>query len=133
MREAVIIERGDRNNGPGLPRPLAPAKGTLRPVPWTNDVGGWGVLHYDRARTCERQSLCLVCGEVVDEGFIFVDRQHAAVCPVRADQNDLDSYGADNGPLHPRCTKMTVAHCQHMRESILQGGTFIIPYCRQST
>lgn len=129
MREQVNIERGGPNFKPGLPRPLARAQGVLRPVPWTNhEDEGWGLIHNARATQCEDMSLCLVCGEAVEDGFIFVSDQNA---PVRATEAHLSRFAADHGPLHSRCAKMTVAHCQRVRSDIFTNVTFMIPYCRQ--
>lgn len=129
MREHVAIERGRKDNRAGMPRPLAKAKGVLRPVPWTNSDEGWGLLHYARAEKAEKKSLCLVCGKKVDQGVILATKKD---CSVRADFDDL-RYAADNGPLHARCGKITVAHCQHVRDQLRTGEMFMIPYCRQMT
>ena len=127
-REPVIIERGDGSNPKGLPRPLAEAQGVLRPVPWTNGED-WGVIHFERGKLAEKHSLCLVCGECVTEGFIVARDKDA---PVHARLEDLDKHAADNAPLHARCAKMTVAHCRHIREQLLKGELFMVPYkCRQ--
>lgn len=127
MREPVNIERGRRDNRPGLPRPLARNNGVLRPVPWTNSDDGWGVLNEARAMEGERKSLCLVCGETVEDGYIFAKDK---ACPVIATQADLGEHASDFGPLHPRCAKMTVAHCAHIRNDLLHNGIFLVPYTR---
>ena len=126
MREPVVIERGRRDNRAGMPRPLAPNKGALRPVPWTN-ADEWGILDQYRAQKCEKGSLCLVCGKPVDTGFVFTAAKHM---PVLTCQDDLE-HAVDNGPLHERCAKMTVAHCAHIRQQLFLADAFMVPYERE--
>lgn len=122
----------------GLPRPVAEDRlHKLRPVPWTQKDGQWGVGDsLGRLSQAQNKSLCLVCGEKVDEGLVFWDKSgtysseakepiaHAAF----VDLSTRANYIADGAPLHVRCAKITRAHCRTIRERFASGQITLVPY-----
>jgi hypothetical protein len=95
----------EEHNPRGLPRPIW--KGM--PVPWTGDsemtldgyVPNFPNTREDRMNQAENLDLCLLCGlELSDPVIVFAD----------------SSGGIVDGGLHPRCAKITKAHCPHLRD-----------------
>jgi 2'-5' RNA ligase/Zn finger protein HypA/HybF involved in hydrogenase expression len=139
---ADILDKGLAPKG--MPRPLGehPTLG-LRPVPWTQknlnepeQGSGWGMVHADRSKKARENSLCLLCGEPVDQGKVFVDVKarkefadeygHDDLLPwARADQS---SPIVDRGAMHDRCAELTAAHCPHIKDAINNGGVLQAPY-----
>jgi hypothetical protein len=128
----------------GLPRPVWEAPdGHLRPVPWTQRDNAWGkvdVIH-GRWYAAQDDGLCLVCGEVVQEGVVFFSEpawaasSGADVGRAKPELVTLRMLGhawvADQGPLHERpCALMTRAHCKTVRRQLEDGVTRFVPYRR---
>jgi|SRR6187402_1533769 len=113
----------------GLPRPIHEDKhGVLRPVPWSQDGGRWGLTDQDRLYECTEHASCLVCGDRVTEGVVLNSTHwRLGQLMLFATLTTLldDAAVADGGPLHDRCMKITRAHCRSVRES-LQNGTLVI-------
>lgn len=120
----------------GLPRPLEEHDDTLRPVPWSQG-SGWGVADEARQRIAQQQSRCLVCGEPVQEGIVFVrtDKSDMVVAPEATplardipplkdeyDINDLPPTSrVVEGAMHTGCAKLTRAHCKPARLRLNEG------------
>lgn len=111
----------------GMPRPMTELGERLAPVPWSQDKDGWGVLNTGRAVMAQAQSLCLLCGEAVEQGSVIIEPGSAA---------NLESYCAkdlgrteivDKAPLHDRCLILTIAHCPHIKIE-WQKTLFSFPY-----
>lgn len=124
----------------GLPRPLETAPdGCLRPIPWTqrDEPGGWGQIDEGRVGQAERNGLCLVCGEFVQEGVVFWDVD-PLLAPFRLppslvtfdalNMDERPSYICDGAPMHDLCAKITRAHCRTMRDFIHSGKVVVVPY-----
>ena len=102
----------------GLPRPLAPYGDKLKPVSWSQDGDAWGII--EPARQCEAidKGLCLLCGEQVNKGYVVVSDDHGReVFGIDSlgylDRDVNESKVLDGAPLHDRCLKLTLAHCDH--------------------
>lgn len=125
----------DGTNPTGLPRPLATlehnGKARLAPVPWTQEGDRWAVIDSDAANKANRQSLCLMCGDEVENGVVLAAKTHGdegyrlKTVYRRPDLNREEVL--DNAPLHDRCAKMAAHHCPH-----LKGNSNVIskPYRR---
>lgn len=122
----------------GLPRPLAehPKTGKLLPVPYSQSGNEWGVIGMNH-QYCMPASLCLVCGEAVEQGSIF-----AVVGQVIGSGDPLPSYlqsnlerheVLDSGPLHERCAALTAAHCPEARTKLATGEIVQRPYERSAS
>ncbi len=111
----------------GLPRPLATAPdGKLRPVPQTQKDGEWGDTDPNRMRVAKKHGHCLVCGEFVERGKIFLLSPHRHPTLEVATLVQIQTAGsgitaADNGPLHDKCALLTRAHCMRIRALIKDG------------
>jgi hypothetical protein len=115
----------------GLPRPLHPLNGRPAPVPWSQeiqkdgkDAGAphWGAISDPRQLEAIAKSLCLLCGKPVEKGLVFVAKEDLKRGKriLRAyKKSDLSSRAEiiDHAPLHPRCAKLSKAHCPYLRDA----------------
>jgi len=135
----------------GLPRPIGEhrSQGKL-PVPWSQEVSDpddgplWGQVRCDdEYREDLARNCCLLCGEVVKQGVLFLDVAAPTKTPVQelsksiiamkqpCDESalrKLDSIVVDHGVLHERCGKMTEAHCKSINEALKAGRYLKIPF-----
>jgi len=133
----------------GLPRPVWKAPdGHLRPVPWTQRDGAWGKVDETHGRwyAAQEEGLCLICGEVVEEGVVIFCEDEwarfiyfAPLCdqrpkPELVTQHDLKrDWVADHGPLHERpCALMTRSHCKTIRDLLAAGTVKFKPYKKEA-
>jgi hypothetical protein len=124
----------------GLPRPLAPLtqrdpNAKLAPTPWSQDGDesgtSWGVLDEVKQQAAQKGSLCLLCGEPVQQGFVFIDTAQSVATPLPFyTQPKLKEQGViDHAPVHDRCAKLTAAHCPHIRDRMGKPeGVVMVPY-----
>lgn len=121
-----------------MPRPIAKLGDTLRPVPWSQ-ANEWGVADIHRKQMAIVQGRCLVCGEVVQKGVVFVrtvtDNLVAPSSPTVVketyDINDLKEIGiVVEGSLHTNCAKLTRAHCRPVQERLRDKIYVERPYIR---
>lgn len=119
----------------GLPRPVWDAPdGKLRPVPWSQESRRWGKIdEMTRGMNATAHGLCLVCGEHVDSGYVFVSEPEARVYGIeRPAVFTREHLGlnmvSDYAPLHDTCVRLTRAHCRAIREFIADGTVTIAPY-----
>lgn len=123
----------------GMPRPIAQHNDTMRPVPWSQGKA-WGSASVHRQQIAQVQSRCLVCGEIVYEGVVFVRTELAdKYDESHGDQNQKDSFTINDlpqesvvveGALHIECAKLARAHCKPIRERLKDGIYVEKPYVR---
>lgn len=126
----LTVELWDVNkeSPPGMPRPIAKHDKGLLPVAWSQGEG-WGVGSITRNDQAAKKSLCLVCGLPVKTGFVVIALEHREAYKRRYYRDDLSKTEVtDTGPLHPRCAKMTVAHCDTIKERLKLGEALMCPY-----
>ncbi len=137
-----------------MPRPVAEYKQThshyshkeltrvrrfILPVPWSQGTS-WGTLKESRSTLARCKSLCLLCGEKVDEGVVVVSDGNESF-PTRFPRikpkahlehyypDDLNRVDVvDHAPLHERCGKLTVAHCPTLNKASKHDGVVLRPY-----
>jgi hypothetical protein len=136
VTDDMLIQFQNQNVA-GLPRPLGRSyDGVIRPVPYTQSGTNWGAIDSGRKWHGMDESLCLICGDPVEEGFVLwnvVDKRNGTCyeAPELTTRDDLGNVRCgDNGPLHDRCLKMTRAHCQSVRWDLARELTVIVPYVR---
>jgi hypothetical protein len=132
ITDDMLIQFQDQNVA-GMPRPLGRTRdGAIRPVPYTQSGTDWGVIDTRRKHFGMDRSLCLVCGETVEEGFVLwvrINSDGVADPLENVCASDLaHARISDNGPLHDRCLKITRAHCRRVRTDIANGLTIVLPY-----
>lgn len=105
------------------------------PVPWSQELiksgedqglPHWGAVSYDRRQDAIAKSLCLLCGESVEQGMVFLAREDLETGTRLLRSYDKKHLGkrpeiVDGAPLHHRCAKLSRAHCPQLR-----GATDII-------
>lgn len=120
-------------SGRGMPRPVAEYNGMLRPIPWSQGES-WGIVNEKRQAIAWKQSRCLVCGETVQEGIVFVRTNKACSqeppyngSDAIKDEYDINDLTADavgiisrvvEGPLHTKCGLITRSHCIPLRNRL---------------
>jgi hypothetical protein len=122
----------------GMPRPICVRDDTMRPVPWSQGEA-WGSASTHRQQLAIAQSRCLVCGEVVRKGVVFVRTTKTEAAepdhpPVKGsyDINDLPYNSAIvEGAIHEKCAKLTRAHCKPVRNRLKDGIYVERPYERK--
>jgi hypothetical protein len=114
------------DNYKGLPRPIYddPELG-LKPVPWTTEAfvssttgkknPEFASADPERLNECWEESLCVLCGEALEE------RVHAFIYQGEAPDGVGNEGCITDGPMHGRCQKITAAHCPPMRDGLENG------------
>lgn len=139
VEERFDLEEEEGLSDVGLPRPLDTYKprdcpavpDKLLPVPW-NQSKHWGALEPVREARCIMNSLCQVCGLLVEEGVVIVCPNKESRIMSGYFQADLgvNFTIVDNAPLHSRCAKLAMAHCPDLRDDPHDRKYRVRPYRR---
>jgi len=111
----------DTHSETGLPRPIYDNK----PVPWTSmgerdpfgqPIPNFSAIDSNRQENAWINDLCVLCGEALTDPVSAI---------YNVDENNIHTNNAVvDGGMHPRCAKMTIAHCPHI--AVGMGTTYAI-------
>jgi hypothetical protein len=107
------------------------------PVPYSQDTFGpepaWGIGAFN----VQRDGDCLVCGESVNQGKVFVYTDNLSytggqtVDDLVAGFKDLKTV-LDESPCHDKCAKITAAHCPVIKRDLKNKKLLIVNYNKDS-